>query len=108
MSGKRPMRAKAWRGALREWSNEEPDDGRSVQRSEIAAYYKNRDYAPIWRDADGFTKTAKSALDTLRDAGRDGLRVKAPAQDVVLERRGRTGAIGGRRRLCGASERRPG
>ncbi|MGJ0453908.1 MAG: L,D-transpeptidase family protein [Methylocystis sp.] len=67
--------------ALRDWSNEEPDVGRSVQRSEIAAYYKKRDYAPIWRDADGFTKSAKSALDTLRDAGRDGLRVKAPAQE---------------------------
>ncbi|MFA6207728.1 MAG: L,D-transpeptidase, partial [Methylocystis sp.] len=67
--------------ALRDWSNEEPDVGRSVQRSEIVAYYKKRDYAPIWRDAHGFTKTAKSALDTLRDAGRDGLRVKTPAQE---------------------------
>ncbi|MGZ9115691.1 MAG: L,D-transpeptidase scaffold domain-containing protein, partial [Methylocystis sp.] len=67
--------------ALRDWSNEEPDDSRSVQRSEIAAYYKTRDFAPIWRDADGFTKSAKSALDTLRDAGRDGLRVKTPAQE---------------------------
>ena len=67
--------------ALRDWSNEEPRVDRSVQRSEIAAYYKKRDYAPIWRDADGFTKSAKSALDTLRDAGRDGLRVNAPAQE---------------------------
>ena len=65
--------------ALRDWSNEEPRVDRSVQRSEIAAYYRNRDYAPIWRDADGFTKSAKSALNTLRDAGRDGLRVNAPA-----------------------------
>lgn len=67
--------------ALRDWSNEEPSVDRSVQRAEIAAYYKNRDFAPIWRDADGFTKSAKSALDTLRDAARDGLRVNAPAQE---------------------------
>ena len=79
--------------ALRDWSNEEPSVDRSVQRAEIAAYYKNRDYAPIWRDADGFTKSAKSALDTLRDAGRDGLRVNgacrksrpgAPRRELAL------------------------
>jgi murein L,D-transpeptidase YcbB/YkuD len=67
--------------ALRDWSNEEPNVGRSVQRSDIAAYYKKRDYAPIWRDAEGFAKSAKSALNTLRDAGRDGLRVNAPSQE---------------------------
>lgn len=67
--------------ALRDWSNEEPRVDRNVQRSEIAAYYKKRNYAPIWRDADGFTKSAKSALNTLRDAGRDGLGIKAPAQE---------------------------
>jgi len=67
--------------ALRDWSDEEPHADRSVQRSEIAAYYKKRDYAPIWRDDDGFTDSANSAMDTLRDAGRDGLRVNAPAQE---------------------------
>ncbi|RNJ50030.1 L,D-transpeptidase family protein [Methylocystis hirsuta] len=67
--------------ALRDWSNEEPRVDESVQRSEIAAYYKKRNYAPIWRAADGFTESARSALGALRDAGRDGLRVNAPAQE---------------------------
>ncbi|MBM3625255.1 MAG: L,D-transpeptidase, partial [Alphaproteobacteria bacterium] len=50
------------------------------QRTEIAAYYKKRHYAPLWRAEDGFSPSAKSAIQTVRDAARDGLNVKAPAE----------------------------
>jgi murein L,D-transpeptidase YcbB/YkuD len=66
--------------ALRNWANDEASADRRARRTEIAAYYKKRKYAPIWRAEDGFSPPGKSALETLRDAGRDGLNVEAPAE----------------------------
>jgi murein L,D-transpeptidase YcbB/YkuD len=66
--------------ALRNWSNDEAQPDRRARRSEIAAYYKKRHYAPLWRAANGFSPSAKSAVQTVHDAGRDGLNVKAPAE----------------------------
>lgn len=64
--------------ALRNWANEEAQPDRRAWRTEIAAYYKKRDYAPRWRAENGFSLAAKSAIQTIRDASRDGLNVKAP------------------------------
>jgi L,D-transpeptidase YcbB len=63
--------------ALRNWVDEAKPDRRE-HRSEIAAYYKKHDYAPLWRAEHGFSPAAKSALQTARDASRNGLNVKAP------------------------------
>jgi murein L,D-transpeptidase YcbB/YkuD len=63
--------------ALRNWVEEAQPDRRE-HRSDIAAYYKKHDYAPLWRAENGFSPAAKDALQTLRDADRDGLNVKAP------------------------------
>ena len=65
---------------LRDWPNAEAQTERRARRSEIAAYYKAHDYAPLWRAENGFSASAKSAIQTIHDAGRDGLDVKAPAE----------------------------
>lgn len=43
------------------------------QRDAIAAYYKARDYEPIWRDHGAWTAAAKGALSRLGRAGEDAL-----------------------------------
>lgn len=64
--------------ALQGWADEKPRVEREAERSEIVAFYKKRDYAPLWRAEDGFSESARSARDALREADRDGLRVEAP------------------------------
>lgn len=66
--------------ALRNWTNEEAQPDRRARRAEIAAHYKKHDYAPLWRTENGFSASAKGAIQTVHDAGRDGLNVKAPAE----------------------------
>lgn len=66
--------------ALQGWTNEKPRVEGAAKRSEIAAFYKKRDSAPLWRAEDGFTESARSARDALREADRDGLRVEAPEE----------------------------
>ena len=66
--------------ALRDWPNAEAQPERRARRSEIAAFYKEHAYAPLWRAENGFSASAKSAIQTIHDAGRDGLSVKAPPE----------------------------
>jgi murein L,D-transpeptidase YcbB/YkuD len=66
--------------ALQDWTNEKPRVDRHTKRAEIAAFYKQRDYAPLWRADDGLTESANSAMDALREADRDGLQVEAPEE----------------------------
>lgn len=68
--------------ALRDWAGKETRPEQRARRQEIAAFYENRDNAPLWRDGDNFSTSAKSAMQTLRDAARDGLRVEAPAEET--------------------------
>lgn len=66
--------------ALSNWANEEAQPDPRARRAEIAAYYKKRHYAPLWRAENGFSQAAKGAIQTVHDAARNGLNVKAPAE----------------------------
>lgn len=68
--------------ALEDWAGKETRPERRARRLDIAAYYANRDHAPLWRDGDAFSTPAMSALQTLRDAGRDGLRIETPHEET--------------------------
>ncbi len=47
--------------------------GRKAERSGIEAFYKARDYAPLWLDNGKVTDRAQSAMKTLKDADSAGL-----------------------------------
>ncbi|MEF3366945.1 L,D-transpeptidase family protein [Methylocystis sp. 9N] len=73
---------RAVEAAVREWTNKETRAEGRARRMDIAAYYAQHDYAPLWREGADFSPAAKSALQTLHESARDGLRVEAPDKET--------------------------
>ena len=63
--------------ALDDWSRGAPRGERRRLRAMLAAFYAARDFAPLWRVGDDWSPAARAAVKRLRQAGDDGLDLRA-------------------------------